>query len=162
MHLRGLILRTGSFLPNVDLATEMIMAFGGDNYVRSSIGRWIGQNEAAIEKFKSNNAENVYADAFKFEHVVRASCDDYRASAFEEFQEHEEDQKEGRKMDCDVLVCYSAGFLARRGKVEVWADWMGKGKLETKGFGDGVGHFISEEAPELTAEAMAAFYHDHV
>jgi hypothetical protein len=151
-----------SFLPNVDLATEMIMAFGGDKYVRTNVQRWLGKNETAVQKLKENDAVKVYADSFKYEHVIRASCDDYRASAFEEIQEHEDDQREGRKMDCDVLICYSATFLASRGKIEVWEEWMGKGKLETNGFGDGVGHFVAEEAPEQTAEAIVAFYNKHV
>jgi hypothetical protein len=64
-------------------------------------------------------------------------------------------------MDVDVLLCYSATFLGGRGKIEVWDEWMGKGKLEKKGFGDGIGHFVAEEAPELTAEAIGGFYKDH-
>lgn len=104
----------------------------------------------------------VYADSFKYEHVIRASCDDYRASAFEEIKEHEDDQREGRKMDSDVLLLYSAAFLVRRGNVEVWEDWVGRGKLETRGLGEGVGHFVAEEAAEETAEAMVEFYNGHV
>jgi len=130
--------------------------------VRTCLARWHGQNEAAIKSLKENDSERVFGDAFKYEHVIRATCDDYRASFNEEIKEHEDDQKEGRKMDSDVLVLYSSKFLASRGKIEVWENWMGRGKLETKGFGDGVGHFIAEEAPEKTAEAVVAFYKDHI
>jgi pimeloyl-ACP methyl ester carboxylesterase len=150
-----------AFLPNIELATAMILAFGGDNWVRSCFTRWAGKNENGIRKMKEHDAERVYGAAFKYEHVIRASCDDYRAGAFEEVIEHEEDQREGRKMDCDVMVLYSATFLPTRGKIETWEEWMGKGKLETRGFGDGVGHFIAEEAPDETAEAIFAFYRDH-
>jgi hypothetical protein len=151
-----------AFLPNIELATAMITAFGGDKYVRTNLERWSGKNEAGIKKLKEHDAEKVYGDAFMYESVIRASCDDYRASAFEEIQEHEDDQREGRKMDADVLVLYSSAFQATRGRIEDWQDWMGKGKLETKGFGDGIGHFIAEEAPEQTAKAIVAFYNSHV
>lgn len=149
------------FLPNVELATSMIAAFGGDTWVRSCIARWGGKNEGRIKRLQEHDAEKVYGDSFKYEHVVRASCDDYRASADEEIKEHEDDQKAGRKMDTDVLVLYSSLFLPTRGDANSWQDWMGKGNLETKGFGDGVGHFVAEEAPEETAEAISAFYNDH-
>lgn len=65
-------------------------------------------------------------------------------------------------MDGDVLVLYSARLLPTRGKVESWNEWMGKGRLETRGFGDGVGHFVAEEAPERTAEAVREFYEAHL
>jgi len=141
----------------------MISAFGGDKYTLSNLARWKGQNETGITKLQENDAENVYAQAFKYEHVIRATCDDYRASAEEELGEHEDDQKAGRKVDCDVLVLYSDAFLGSRGKIEVWQDWVGeKGTLETRGIGGGTGHFLAEEAPEETAEKMLAFYRAHV
>jgi hypothetical protein len=73
-----------SFLPNVDLATEMIMAFGGGKYVERNVERWLGTNKKGVEKLKENNSLGVYGGAFGYEHVVKGSCDDYRASAFEE------------------------------------------------------------------------------
>ncbi|KUJ08381.1 putative Fluoroacetate dehalogenase [Mollisia scopiformis] len=150
-----------SFLPNVELATAMILAFGGDKYMRTNFSRWHGKNEVGLRRLKENDAERVYADAFKYEHVIRATCDDYRASAEEEVKQHEDDQREGRKLDSDVLLLYSSSFLASRGSVEIWKEWMGKGNLEMKGLGDGVGHFVAEEAPEKTAEAMVTFYNNH-
>ncbi|KAG9231319.1 putative Fluoroacetate dehalogenase [Amylocarpus encephaloides] len=148
-----------AFLANVDLASSMIKAFGGDNYVRSSFDRWHGKNGVGTARLKENHALDVYAKSFKYDHVIQASCDDYRAGADEDLKYEAEDQRVGRKIDSDVLVLYSAGFLGNRGNIkEIWQEWMGKGKLDAQGFGDGVGHFIAEEAPEKTAEALHAFY----
>lgn len=140
----------------------MILAFGGQKWVSSCVARWGGQNVAGISKLQEHDAEEVYGKAFEYEHVIRASCDDYRASADEEVAEHDDDQAQGRKMDCDVLVLYSAAFAATRGDIGVWRQWMGRGRLELKSFGDGAGHFIAEECPEGVADAIADFYTRHV
>ncbi|KAF4635650.1 hypothetical protein G7Y89_g2439 [Cudoniella acicularis] len=152
-----------SFLANVDFATVMIKAQGGDIFVRSLFTRWAGRNELSNKKLDEHDAIDVYAKSFKYESVIRASCDDYRAGAQEDIKLQEEDQKAGRKIDIDVLALYSAHYLGKRYDIqEVWSEWMGKGKLEVEGFGDGVGHFIAEEVPEKTASAMVAFYNKHV
>ncbi|RDW63534.1 putative fluoroacetate dehalogenase [Coleophoma cylindrospora] len=152
-----------SFLANVDLATDMIMRGGGDYYCRSNLYRWAGNRNSstAMEKFQSHNAFDIYSNAFKYEHVVRATCDDYRAGAFEDLQEEEEDQKMGRKFDVDVMFLYSSEFLGSRYNGEEWRECMGSGKFQEFGFGDGVGHFIPEEAPENTAAAILGFYEAH-
>jgi hypothetical protein len=56
----------------------------------------------------------------------------------------EEDQKEGRKIESDVLVIYSNDYLGARYDVrQVWSEWTGKGRLEVLGIEGGVGHFFS-------------------
>jgi hypothetical protein len=140
----------------------MILAFGGQNWVSSCISRWAGQNTAGIQKLQGNNAERVCGRAFEYEHVICASCDDYRASADEEVEEQEADQKEGRKMDINVLVLYSERFARSRGDIGVWREWMGEGGLELKGFGEGAGHFIAEERSQGVAEAIMGFYEGHI
>lgn len=146
----------------MELATAMIKSIGGETFVKTNIEKWTGKNVAGVKKFNEQDAMSVYASSFNYESVIRASCDDYRAGTFEDITQQEEDQKAGRKLDADVLVLYSAGYLGSRYNVqEVWSQWMGKGKLETDGFADGVGHFIPEEAPERTADAIRLFYSRH-
>lgn len=152
-----------AFLANVDLATAMIRGFGGENYVRSCIDRWSGKSEVGLAKLKEDDADNVYGNFFNYEHIVRASCDDYRAGAYEDLEEEKKDQEEGRKMDSDTLVLYSSLFLSNgsRGDIKDWQLFMGKGKLELKGLVDDVGHFLAEEAPEEVAVAIEEFYKNH-
>jgi pimeloyl-ACP methyl ester carboxylesterase len=92
------------------------------------------------------------------------TCDDYRAGAIQDSQLQEEDQKEGRKIESDVLVLISKGYLGGRHDVEiVWSEWMGQnGKLEVHGIERGVGHFVAEEEPEETARVVRSFYERHV
>lgn len=75
------------------------------------LNRWIGKSSAGQEKLKEHDAIGVYAHAFKAESVIRATCDDYRAGAMENPQLQEEDQKEGGKIESDILVLFSKGYL---------------------------------------------------
>lgn len=137
----------------------MIKAQGGDFWVKTCLERWAGKSAAGQAKFKENDAINVYAEFFEQDSVIQATCDDYRAGAEEDVKLQEEDQQAGQKVDVDVLVLYSADYLGKRYDVEkVWKEWMGSGTLQVQGIGGGVGHFIAEEAPEETAEAVVRFY----
>jgi pimeloyl-ACP methyl ester carboxylesterase len=150
------------FLANVEVATALIKAQGGDIWTRTCINRWLGKSEAGLAKFNENNAFDVYCEFMKDESVIRATCDDYRAGAEEDIQLQEEDQKEGRKIDIDALAIYSSHYFGSKYDIgKEWEDWVGKGKLEALGIGDGAGHFVAEEAPEKTAAAIVDFYRKH-
>jgi len=154
------------FLANVEVATSMIGAQGGDVWTKMCLNRWAGKFEAGLAKFKEHGAVDVYAEFFKNESVIRATCDDYRAGAEEDIELQEEDQKAGRKMGVDVLAVYSKDYLGKRYDVRsVWEEWMvggWEGKLDVLGIGGGVGHFIAEEAPGEVARAVVAFYNKHI
>ncbi|CAG8976014.1 hypothetical protein HYALB_00007541 [Hymenoscyphus albidus] len=149
-------------LANVDLATAMMKSLGAETFIKANIERWAGSNATAVARFNEQDAKSVYASSFKYDSVIRASSDDYRAGAFEDITQQEEDQIAGKKLDVDVLALFSAGYLGSRYNVEeVWREWMGSGVLEVNGFGGGVRHFIAEEAPEKTSEAIQRFYARH-
>lgn len=137
----------------------MITSFGGDKWARFCLSRWSGNSPLGLAKLQENHAWEVYMNDFKRESVVAASCDDYRAGAEEDVVLQEEDQKEGRKMDGPVMKVYSELFLGSKYDMSaVWGEFMGKGQLELVSIGGGVGHFVAEEAPAETAEAMVRFY----
>lgn len=133
----------------------MILAMGGNEWVKMCLTRWLGSGG---DKFNEHKSMDVYAFWFVNESVVRASCDDYRAGADEDCKLQEEDQKQGRKLDVDTLVLYSEGYLGRRyGLRQVWSEWMGEGELEVLGVGEGCGYFIAEEMPVVAARAIGEF-----
>ncbi|KAF8863164.1 alpha/beta-hydrolase [Acephala macrosclerotiorum] len=149
------------FLANVELATDMIQAYGGDKWVKMCIDRWRGKSDASREKLEANNAVEKYAEFFKKGPVIHASCDDYRSGSDEDvrLQENDQNAKKARKIDIDVLVLYSADYLGKRYDVrKVWESWMGKGNLEVEQISDECGHFIAEEKPVETAAAILKFY----
>ena len=99
------------------------------------LDRWVGKSSAGQEKFKEHDAIEVYAEAFKVESVIRTTCDDYRAGAMEDPQLQEEDQREGRKIESDVLVLFSKGYLGGRHDVEKVGvvGWGGIGSWKSMG-----------------------------
>jgi hypothetical protein len=154
------------FLANVEIATKMIEAQGGDVWTKMCLDRWVGKSQGGLKRFSENGSVDVYANFFNNASVVRATCDDYRAGAEEDMELQEEDQKVGRKVVVDVLAVFSKDYLGKRYDVRsVWEEWMAdgaKGKLDVLAFGGGVGHFITEEAPEEVAQAVVGFYSQHV
>ena len=132
--------------------------------MRTCLERWVGKDAAARARFEGNDAIAVYAEFFKKESVVRATCDDYRGGGQEDIEEQLSDQKAGRKIDGDVLSVYSAEYLGKRYDLKkVWSEWVsGKGSLEVLGISGGVCHFVAEEAPEETASAIVSFYNKHL
>ncbi|RFU30462.1 hypothetical protein B7463_g5854, partial [Scytalidium lignicola] len=147
------------FLANVSIATAVIKAQGGDKWVEICLTKWFGKNSVGLQKFHANNSMKVYMDSFKPESVIRASCDDYRAGAQEDIEEQRKDQEQGRKLDIDTLLIYSDDYIGKRYNFEkVWSEWMGSGKLNITPIGDGIGHFLAEEAPEKTTSTISLFY----
>ncbi|KAF2811892.1 alpha/beta-hydrolase [Mytilinidion resinicola] len=147
------------FLANVELATKMITAYGGDKFCVDMIGRWVGNTPKGLARMKEGDSYKVYADSFLRESVIRATCQDYEAGAGVDVDVQKEDQKAGRKLQVPVLLIYGAEHIGRRFDVKKeWIDWVGEGvKITDRGLGDGIGHFAAEEAPEETTEAILSW-----
>ncbi|EXJ66225.1 uncharacterized protein A1O5_10841 [Cladophialophora psammophila CBS 110553] len=145
-----------SLLANVEIATKLITSHGGGSWCSELIHRWAGRNERRRARLLNPEALAVYCRHFDNDSVVRASCEDYRAGAFEDDDLQREDQKVGNKIGIPTLVVYSESFTGAAYNVEsIWRDWCTEGtRVETKAIGDGTGHFLPEEAPEETADIM--------
>ncbi|KAF2491323.1 alpha/beta-hydrolase [Lophium mytilinum] len=145
-----------SLLANVELATDMITAYGGDKFCIDMIGRWVGNAPKGLARIKEGDSYKVYGDFFLRESVIRATCEDYKAGAGEDVDMEKEDQRVGKKLEMPVLLIYGAEFIGKRFDVrKSWEGWVGEGVTVTDHeLGDGIGHFTAEEAPEETAEAI--------
>jgi len=144
------------FLANVDLATKMITAYGGDRFCIEMIERWAGNNPKGLAKLKDGDAFKVYGYFFSRESVIRATCEDYAAGAGEDVDIQVEDQRVGKKLQVPLLLVYGMEYIGKRFDVKKsWEDWVEEGvEVTDHGLGEGIGHFGSEEAPEETTEAI--------
>lgn len=141
------------------LPENMISALGGDIFVDTMILKWTGRS--ATSQSQVSLGIEIYKNYFKNASVIAASCADYRAGALVDAPLQVKDQEEGRKIYCPVLVVYSETYLgARYDVLAVWNDWVegSKGengtRLRAMAVGNGVGHFLCEEAPEEVTKGM--------
>ena len=87
--------------------------------------------------------------------VIHASCEDYRAGATYDFALDEADRGR-KKIGVPLLALWGA-----RGEVgkwydvlAVWRDWAG----DVRGSAIDAGHFLAEENPDATYDALHAFF----
>ena len=82
-------------------------------------------------------------------------CEDFRAGATIDFVLDEED-RDRQRIDCPVLAVWSAsGQLPKWYDVlAIWRDWA----TDVQGAALDCGHYLAEEAPVETADALAAFF----
>lgn len=74
-------------------------------------------------------------------------------------QLEKEDRAAGRKIMVPTLVLWSEGGIGRWGDVgNIWRDWIEQGmRVDGSGIGDGVGHWVAEEAPDIVAKEVTGF-----
>jgi haloacetate dehalogenase len=97
-----------------------------------------------------------YRAAFNDPSRIHALCEDYRAGAGPDREDDETDQAEGRRIGCPLLVLWgSAGFPAKgRSPLDVWREWCD----DVSGAVVEGGHFLPEENPTATLDALTAFF----
>ncbi|KAL9075841.1 MAG: hypothetical protein Q9157_003851 [Trypethelium eluteriae] len=148
-----------SFLANVSIAKPMIVAYGGGNWAEAMINRWAGSNAEGLERLKSGDALTVYRSFFDRESVIEASCRDYEAGATVDLDAQTKAIDNDQRITAPLLFVYSADFLQKRAKKPIESVWDqpfsdGSALITPIPIGNGIGHFLPEEAPELTAKAL--------
>ncbi len=90
--------------------------------------------------------------------TIHAMCEDYRAGATFDRELDETDRASGRRISCPVLVLWSARDELHRwydgDVISAWREWA----TDVRGRPIDAGHFIAEEAPEATYEALVEFF----
>jgi pimeloyl-ACP methyl ester carboxylesterase len=148
-----------SFLANPQIAIPMIQAYGGAKWARDMIERWAGKNVEGQARIKSGGALEVYGSFFQRAEVIEATTMDYEAGATTDLVFEKQAIEEGRRISVPLLLVYSAGFLPKRATkpiLEVWSQPWSEGahSITECPIGDDIGHFVPEEAPEATADAI--------
>jgi haloacetate dehalogenase len=134
-----------------DLPERLI---GGDPeyFLKHLLGRWSGDG---LEPF-APAALAEYVRCFANPATIHATCEDYRAGAGPDYDADAADRGK-RRITCPVLAMWGAhGRVERRDPVAVWRQWAD----EVRGAPLPCGHFLAEEQPEATAEALQRFFED--
>jgi pimeloyl-ACP methyl ester carboxylesterase len=129
---------------------EQLVSKDVAGYLGFFFERWT-TNRGALEP----DAIEHYVKAFSAPGALRAGFDDYRA-AFPTDAEHDDgDARDGKRVECPVLVLWGAdGLVGTLPVLDIW------GRYATSVRGapiDQCGHFLPEEAPERVAGAIRVF-----
>lgn len=130
-----------------DLPETMIGA-NPEYYLREKLKRWSADVSAFAPEVVAE-----YIRCFSDPATIRATCEDYRAAATIDLVHDQADLD--RKITCPLLVLWGAkGFIQR--KYDVLAVWRERA-TEVRGGTVPSGHFLPEEAPEETYQALKEF-----
>jgi haloacetate dehalogenase len=100
-------------------------------------------------------ASAAYKRAFRDPATIHAMCEDYRAGATIDMRIDEADKQAGRRITCPMQALW--GKKNRLDKwydvLAVWREWA----TQVEGHAIDCGHFLAEEAPDATYDALTAF-----
>lgn len=142
-------------------APQLIEMMGARKFLLHSLKRMVTKNPRGAARFNENDAMEHYAYNYSSSDTVEGSCGDYHAGATSDVDEQTKDQEAGRKVPVPLLVLYSASNLGSVHDVlGVWKRWSDN-EVEAIGVGDGIGHFLPEEAPEEVAKLISQWIDKH-
>ncbi len=120
-------------------------------YLDQLLGRW-GQTENAID----DAAKAEYLRCFLDPAMIHASCEDYRAAASIDLVHDDADIDS--MLACTLLVLWGARAAMHR-LYDVEATWRERA-ADVRGEALDCGHYLPEEKPEETADALIEFFAD--
>jgi haloacetate dehalogenase len=128
---------------------------GGDctAYLHTKLGGWGGKGLAHLEP----QAVAEYERCFCRAESIHAACEDYRASAGIDLDHDRESRARGDRIACDTLVLWGErGIIGKF--FDPLAVWQAQCAGRVEGRAMASGHFIPEELPSETAQALLAFF----
>ena len=139
---------------------ELMIGGNAKAYLHAKLGGWGSQGLGYIEPEALAEYERCFCNpkpnAQGLPAAIHSACEDYRASAGIDLEHDRESRAQGRKIACDTLVLWGErGVVNRLFKpLELWqAQCAGR----VSGRAVAAGHFIPEELPEQTAQALTDF-----
>jgi haloacetate dehalogenase len=122
------------------------------HYLHWKLGGW----GSGPRSFMEPRAIAEYERCFAQPETIHGACEDYRASAGIDLDHDRESREQGTKIGCDTLVLWG-----ERGVVHALFDplalWRAQCSAEVSGWSLPSGHYIPEELPDETAQALHAF-----
>jgi haloacetate dehalogenase len=100
-------------------------------------------------------ALDAYHRFFCEAHHIRATCDDYRAGQTYDLYADQADFDAGKRIDCPLLAVWGdMGIPSETASpLDIWRQWA----TNVRGHGIDSGHFVAEENPAATLEALVPF-----
>jgi haloacetate dehalogenase len=133
---------------------ERMIAGDAAFYLHSKLGGWGARGLHYIEP----EALAEYERCFCRPDAIHAACEDYRASAGIDLEHDRASHAAGQRIACDTLLLWGERGVVHRlfDPVPLWQAQCAR-PLHTQLIAD-AGHFIPEEQPQATADALLAFF----
>jgi haloacetate dehalogenase len=115
-----------------------------------------GANAKVVSVFDPRALAHYHA-AYQDPLRIHAMCEDYRAGRTTDLACDEADRAAGKKINCPVLAIWGAGGLPASAELDplaCWRDWAS----DLRGFAIESGHYVPEENPAATAQALLEFF----
>ena len=131
------------FLAQPEPLPETLIAGNSDFYLERTLAPFAPE------------ALDHYRAFFRQPARIHATCEDYRAGRTRDLEADEADREAGRKIACPLLAVWgAAGFPgATGGPLAVWREWAD----DVRGQAIDAGHFVCEENPRATLDALLPF-----
>lgn len=134
---------------------ETMIAGDPRAYLHAKLGGWGARGLAHIEP----QALAEYERCFCRPEAIHAACEDYRASAGIDLDHDRASRERGEAIRCDLQVLWGADGLVGR-LFDPLALWQPQCAGQVTGQAVPSGHFIPEELPQETADALWSFFRD--
>ena len=129
---------------------EKLIGADPEFYLRSKLAAWSKGNTAAF----TEDAVSEYVRCFSDPACIAATCEDYRAAASIDLVHDEEDRD--KRLEMPVLALWGSKGLVGR-LFDVPGTWREKA-INVEGIPLSAGHFLPEEVPDETADALVSFF----
>ena len=131
---------------------ERMIGADPDYYLQSKLRAWSGGADVYPPEVMTE-----YLRCFRDPAMIHASCEDYRAGASIDLEHDRAD--EHKRIQCPLLVLWGEKGLVNKA-YDVVACWREKASGSVSGQALPSGHFLPEEAPEETYQALRKFFLD--
>jgi haloacetate dehalogenase len=150
--LRSMIVYHWPFLAQRHPLPEMLISKAPIEYLEWTLGSW---SPDGLKKFDPQALDH-YRAFFADPKRIHACCEDYRAGQSTDVKFDEEDFKAGKKISCPTLALWGKWGIPASGTdpIAIWQPWTTK--LEGRAIE--CGHFLPEEKPRETEEALLEFF----
>lgn len=130
---------------------ERMIARDAEHFVRHTLASWSRVEDAFDEEALAH-----YVEAFSSPAAIHAACEDYRAGATIDLVHDAHSDANGRKLTMPLLALWGARGIVGK-TFDVLATWRVKSESTVTGHALDCGHFLPEEAPEETLQALFDF-----
>jgi haloacetate dehalogenase len=132
---------------------ETMIAGCWRDYLHAKLGGWGGTSTRFIEPEALLEYEGHFSQAA----TLTAMCEDYRASAGIDLEHDRASRVAGEKIRCQTLVLWGERGVVHR-LFQPLALWQAQCQEDVSGQALASGHFIPEELPQETAQALRGFF----